>query len=168
MKIQKVKKAILSKQAVLGILTLLVVVAGIINWVSPGQQEPEVITASSIQNNDLLELDDSVEAEASLDYFMQATANRTRARDEAIELLTDSENSDEIINIAKAVQQEVIIEQLIVAKGIEKAFVFIEDGSANVIVKADGLTSEQADMIKDVVVENSDVKTRNIKISEAQ
>lgn len=168
MKIQKVKKAILSKQAVLGILTLLVIVSGIINWVNPRKYEPEVITASSIQDDELLELDDSVQAEASLDYFTQAAVNRTRARDEAIELLTDSEDSEEIKNIAKAVQQEAIIEQLIVAKGIEKAFVFIDDGTANVIVKADGLTSEQAEMIKDVVIHNSDVKTKNIKISEAQ
>ena len=79
-------------------------------------------------------------------YFASAQVDRSRARDEALEVLyqiTDSETStDEAVEsayasiqqIAKDIENEATIENLLKAKGFEECVAIIADGNCSIVV----------------------------------
>lgn len=109
-------------------------------------------------------------------YFAQARANRESAREEALdilkELLSDVKSTDamkqEATNkaaaIAKAVEQESKIEDLVRAKGFADCVVYIEDKNCNVVVQADGLKPQETLQITEIVSAQSNIAMENIKI----
>lgn len=112
------------------------------------------------------------------DYFAQASLNKTKSRDEAVEtvksVLAKADASDEeisqatakIVEISKQISDESKIENLIKAKGFEDCVVYLDNGNANVVVKTDGLSAEQAAQIKNIVLSEKDVAQENISITE--
>ena len=113
-------------------------------------------------------------------YFEQAKANRQKARDEATdmikEILNDIKSSEEAkaeavkqaADVAKGIQQESNIENLIKAKGFKDCVVFLQNGECSVVVSADGLNENSAITIKDIVLGQSGVSFDKIKITEAK
>ncbi len=113
-------------------------------------------------------------------YFEQAKANRQKARDEATdmikEILNDIKSSEEAkaeavkqaADVAKSIQQESNIENLIKAKGFRDCVVFLQNGECSVVVSADGLNESSAITIKDIVLGQSGVSFDKIKITEAK
>ena len=113
-------------------------------------------------------------------YFEQAKANRQKARDEATdmikEILNDIKSSEEAkaeavkqaADVAKSIQQESNIENLIKAKGFKDCVVFLQNGECSVVVSADGLNENSAITIKDIVLGQSGVSFDKIKITEAK
>ena len=111
-------------------------------------------------------------------YFSSIQVDRQRTRDEAIEVLQaviDNEASTEVaknealaqINkLADVMEAEANIETLIVAKGFEECVAVISDGSANIVVRSDGLQPSQISQINEIVYEQSGIKPVNIKIIE--
>lgn len=111
-------------------------------------------------------------------YFSSIQVDRQRTRDEAIEVLksvVDNESSTEtaknealaqINKLADIMEAESNIETLIVAKGFEECVAVISDGSANIVVRADGLQPAQISQINEIVYEQSGIKPVNIKIIE--
>ncbi|MBR4972928.1 MAG: SpoIIIAH-like family protein, partial [Clostridia bacterium] len=65
---------------------------------------------------------------------------------------------------AETVEKEGNIETLLKAKGFEKSLVIISDKGINVVVKSEGLTSQQTLQIQDVVTNETDITLQNIKI----
>ena len=116
----------------------------------------------------------------STQYFEQAKANRQKARDEATdmikEILNDIKSSEEAkaeavkqaADVAKSIQQESNIENLIKAKGFKDCVVFLQNGECSVVVSADGLNENSAITIKDIVLGQSGVSFDKIKITEAK
>ncbi len=112
------------------------------------------------------------------DWYTSAQVSRTRARDEAIEVLqsvvNDESATDEakaaaysdITKLAKNMENETNIETLILAKGFEKCVAVINENDASIIVSADGgeLTVAQISQINEIVYTQSGIEPVNVKI----
>ncbi|NLY43497.1 MAG: SpoIIIAH-like family protein [Clostridiaceae bacterium] len=119
-----------------------------------------------------------VDTGSSNKYFIEARMNRERSRSEALEILYDiinNENSpeeskikaqEEAMKVAKIMDTETMIENLLMAKGFEDAVVFINEGKVNVVVQSEGLIPSQVAQIKDAVITHTGVTPEDIKIVE--
>ncbi|MCL2740031.1 MAG: SpoIIIAH-like family protein [Oscillospiraceae bacterium] len=148
----KLRKIVMNKQIVLSLLVAIVVLAGVINWVTP-QDGSQPASAPG-------------DATQQLDYFTQSKYERDNARSKSMELLEENGESAELTKQTRWMQQETTIENLIKAKGYENAVCYLSESSCNVIVKAQGLTAGDVAQIRDIIISNSSVKTTGIKISE--
>lgn len=113
------------------------------------------------------------------DYFVFATENRERTREEAIavlQLIADNpdvlpDTKDEALagigRIANEMSVEANIETLIKAKGIEDCIAIFSEGKCTVIVRTDGLLDEEKAQILDIVVTEASVLPENVKMIEA-
>jgi len=136
---------------------------------------------AQLVNNGVDESDDSnqpviANTENSGNYFVEARMDKESTRSEALELLrsiVENEKSpneskvkaqEELIAIAKNIDKEGAIENLIKAKGFKDALVFINEGNVNVVVKTDGLIQTQAAQIQDIVISQTGVSADKIKI----
>lgn len=118
---------------------------------------------------------------ASTDYFNQAQLSRQKTRDQAVELLKEilesaksSEQAkataiEQAAAIAKNIEQESNIENLIRAKGYQNCLVFIQNGESSVVVTCpNGLLESDAITIKDIVSGQAGIPYDKIKIVEAK
>jgi len=114
------------------------------------------------------------------DYFTKAALEKSKTRDEAVETVksvlaqTDisaeeiEQASAKIAELSQQIEDEGKIENLIKAKGFTECVVYLDNESANVVVKSEGLTAEQAAQIKIIVLSEKDVAQENISITEVQ
>ncbi len=119
----------------------------------------------------------STEAEQ---YFAQARVSRQKARDEAVDtlkgLIADVSQSDaakteavsQAAAIAKNIEQENNIENLIKAKGFAECVAFLQNGECSVVVSSEGLLDSEAIAIKDIVAGQAGIPYDKIKIVEAK
>ena len=176
---------ILNKRHIL--LAVLVVALGAavyLNWRFAAAGENLVATG---QNNETKYFGDAqyVDATGTEDvevdaeqYFSEVRLTREQTRDEAIEtiskLFEDTSLDDEqraqltvtATEIAQQIETEGRIESLIKAKGFEDCIVYLSDESANVVVRSEGLLSNEVAQIKDIILQESDVAVENIQIVE--
>jgi stage III sporulation protein AH len=126
-----------------------------------------------------IDVDGLLAGEVSTDaYFAMTVVSRRRARDEALELLSNIVNSAEVMpdtrdsamreiqTMAREIEQEANIEILVRAKGFEECVAVINGENANIIVKTDGLMPNEIAQIKEIVFEQSGISPRNVKIVE--
>ena len=114
------------------------------------------------------------------EYFSQAKINRQKSRDEVTEMvkgiLADTASSEQAkqeaikqaATLAKTIQQESNIENLIKAKGFSECLVFINGEECSVIVNPGSLKEESAITIKDIVAGQSGIALDKLKIVEAK
>ena len=133
-----------------------------------GYKEPSGEAASG--KNDGMSVSDS--------YFASAQVSRQRARDEAMEVLqavVEKEGAAEAVKtqamadiskLAMAMEQEVNIETLVMAKGFEKCVAVLNGDSARIIVSGKDLTPAQIAQINEIVYEQSNILPVNITITE--
>lgn len=119
----------------------------------------------------------SAEAEQ---YFAQARVSRQKARDEAVDtlkgLIADVSQSDaakteavtQAAAIAKNIEQENNIENLVKAKGFAECVAFLQNGECSVVVNSEGLLDSEAIAIKDIVAGQAGIPYDKIKIVEAK
>jgi len=163
-----------------GIVTacsLLVIGAAVIlNFLLFGNSQP------TVGEGDLLGtgLTDSGEEDGFVEdaYFASAQLSRKQARDQALAVLktvVDSESADAVVReqagsdisrIASEMQMEADIETLIKSKGFEECVAVIGEGSASIIVRADGLLPNELSQIKEIVYEQAGIDPVGIKIIE--
>lgn len=181
------------KQIILSSLVLILGVAVYLNWqfantsdsfaVNGTVSESKTADTTSVKNYGDAKLVDnqvsSVESDSD-DYFTKARLSRSKARSEAaesIEKILNSSNvtseekqeaSKEAIAITQMTDTESKVENLIKAKGFEECVVYLEDKTANVILKTTGLESEQAAQVKDIILSETSVKAENIRIVEVK
>ena len=115
-------------------------------------------------------------AKAETDYFAEWKKDREKARQEAIELIEDTLDKDnlkekdkksalaKLEEIAGRIEQESNIETLLKAKDFKKAVAVINDTGVTVVVKGEGLTTGQTLQIQDIVTSETNVALANIKI----
>ena len=118
------------------------------------------------------------EDKATADYFAQTVLSRQQARDEALEVLQSvAKNTSalpeaveaalaDIAKIAEDIDSESKIETIVKAKGFDDCIAVINDGSATIIVKTDGLLASQVAQINEIVYEQSGILPTNLKIVE--
>lgn len=119
-----------------------------------------------------------VEVEDAAAYFSEARLTRQQSRDEAVETLENLYNSADINDeqllslttqaaaIAKNIESESKIENIIKAKGFTDCIVYISGGYADVIVQTEGLLSTEAAQIKEAILQETEVPVENISIIE--
>ena len=115
-------------------------------------------------------------SESEADYFTSSKKEREKAREEAIELIENTLDNDNLKEadkksalekaeaIAQHMEQESNIETLLKGKGFDKAVAVISDNSISIVVKADGLTSQQTLQIQDIVTDETSIALSDIKI----
>ena len=113
-------------------------------------------------------------------FFAEASSNRQKAHDQAVEKLkslvnsqsTDDEIKREILKqsdeLAKNIEQESNIENLIKAKGFGDCIAFIQNNECSIIVSPGNLKENTAIVIRDIVTGQSGIKSDKIKITEAK
>ncbi len=117
-----------------------------------------------------------VSSQSEEDFFAASTLNRTRARDEAIEVLhtvIDLGEGEEaavkaladIARISEDMEKEANIETLIKAKGFEDCIAVISGDSVNIVVKCDSLLPNEVAQIKEIAYTNADVLPENVIIT---
>lgn len=109
-------------------------------------------------------------------FFVDYRLDRQRARGQRLELLREIINNpasekearnkaqQEILTISKNISRELELENLIRAKGFDDAIVFLEEDSANVVVKSENVTPEEATRICDLVARGTGIPEQNIII----
>ena len=173
------------KYVTIGALLLLVAVAGYVARPMSGQVEDTAPAAAEYSaeaeraEEEALGATELVSAAAGgSDYFAKARMDREEGRSRAVETLNtvlQNEGSDEaartsaqeqVSQIAKNSDMEVVVENLIKAKGFSDAVVYIGDDSINVVVKTDGLEPSEVSVIQNIVMEETGCAADMIKIVE--
>ncbi len=139
---------------------------------------PSTSSVSSDSNSQVSNTESKSQAQ---DYFTQARLTRKQAREEAVDTLKDllegaksseqakSESIAQAALIAKNIEQEANIENLIKAKGFNDCVAFIQNGECSVAVSCkDGLLESEAVIIKDIVSGQSGISYDKIKIVEVK
>ena len=131
--------------------------------------EAALVDSGSLPENDEFERES---------YFVNASINKEKSRDEALETLqivVDSseefpETRDkalaEILEIASYMEIETSVEEMIKAKGFEDCIAIISGDNINVIVKSDGLMTSEVAQITDIVMNETGFGAENIRIVE--
>ncbi len=163
------------KQLMVAVLAVLVGVAGYLNI----SKERTASTEEDVETGgDYLGQAQLVESGSVADYFAQARIDREAGRSKSIETfnsLISNEDADPetretaqqgVLTLAQNTETETAIENLIRAKGFEDAVCYINNGSANVVVKAESIDSSAAAAISEIVTEQSGIPAEKIKIVE--
>lgn len=113
---------------------------------------------------------------ASGDFFAESALYRTKARDEAMEVLhtvVDLGGSEEaskqaladISRISSDIEKEANIETLIKAKGFEDCIAVISGKSLSIVVKSDSLLPNEVAQIKEIAYKSADVLPDDVVIT---
>ena len=150
------------------------------NTASSLTRSTEENTSSSPADGDSSSSSASIISSSAEQYFAQAKVSRQQARDDAVDSLKeiiDSVQSSEsakaeavkqAAEIAKNIEQESNIENLIKAKGFAECLAFLQNGECSVVVSSTGLLDNEAITIKDIVAGQSGISYDKIKIVEAK
>lgn len=162
-------------------LILILVVVGYLNY-QMFFDKTEVADDETPINAELVDSDTENEimtgtTPVSDEFFVDYKIERDKNRSEHVAMLEDiskDEESDkdtktmaqqEMISLVKLSEKEMIIENLIKAKGFNDSIVFIHDGYVNVVIDATQLTASQAAQIQDIVQKESGVEIEKISIA---
>ena len=102
-------------------------------------------------------------------YFDTARLSRQQSRDNALALLREASTQESAETLAGYTMLESQIENLVVAKGYADCVAFMGENGVSIVVAAaeDGLQTEDAAKIMDIVLSETDYKADQIKIMEA-
>lgn len=161
------------KQLVIAALAIIIGTAGYIN---AGRKTDTETSQKYLGEAQLVTSEEAVQEES--DFFAQARLDREAGRSRSIETfntIISSENADSeakasaqqgVLELAQNTETETAVENLLRAKGFEDAVCYINNGMANVVVKAEILDSADVAKISEVVTEQSGISQDKIKIME--
>ncbi len=160
-------------------VVILTLFSGFIWWFNVEQELQEV---TLLPQNDGIPgmLEDtvnlgSVELDGST-YFVEYRMQRDRVRGQEIELLKDIVNNTsssieakqeaerKLISLVSKMEQELMLENMIKAKGFEDVVFFFKDGVANVVVLAEELTDAEFFQIAEATAKITEEKLENILV----
>ena len=113
-------------------------------------------------------------------YFEQAKLNRETARSKSIEILTSTaENEsfdaeirkkagDKIIEAAGNTEKEIAMESIAQSKGYAEICVYLEDGTANIMVRKTNFGEADVVKLTEIATETLNISSNNIKIVEVR
>lgn len=163
------------RNIILGVLIMLLMVFTVYDYIGNYRDK---ITSSEKAKQTLEQsiTNTNVSQSSSENIFSSFKLERERIRSQSIDTLKElinNSNSDkelklqaqkEMMNLVKLTEKEMVIENLIKAKGFNDALVFIHENNVNVIVDAQNLTTAQVAQIQDIVSRETGVSIENIKI----
>lgn len=109
-------------------------------------------------------------------YFIESKLERDKKRSEMISELNDiinnqltsAEMRDEAqglkLGMISNTEKEILIENMVMAKGFDDAIVYLTDKSINVVVNSDALADKDVAQILDIIRRETDVAMDNITI----
>lgn len=167
---------------------LLVVCAGIyMNWMYTNDQNVADLTdklnSDKIMNDDSLSIPvDGVEKPENntiTDYFAAVRLSRQQARDSALEILQEAmaygdgnngENTAQMESIIEMALCEATIESLVIAKGYTDCVAYMSDTGISVAVASpeDGFDQQDAAIIADIVMSQTDFTYNDIRVVQVQ
>ena len=171
------------KQVVLGTLVVALGAAVYLNYYlaqqpagTPSTDAPT--TQSTVPDKELGEAINvnSGTVQTAQQYFEEARKNREESREEATELIKDVLNDvkadDEqkqavalqVAAMAKAIEQESKIEELVKAKGFANCIAYIEGDRCSLVVQSEGLSVQDTAKISQIVLAQSGIGAENINI----
>lgn len=182
------------RNAVVATVLLFVCAAVYLNWryagnvvsdvTDTGQEQHQedstrVLGDASLVGGEIVDAENSAVSVSS--YFDTARLSRQQSRDNALSLLreaSEQENVDQsaldeanraIQTLAGYTMLETQIENLVIAKGYADCVAFMGDNSISIVVStaADGLQTEDVAKITDIVLSETDYSADQIKILEA-
>ena len=159
-------------------VALMVIALGGAIWLNTKYlpSSPKYLGETSYVGNTSSEKAVETSAKADNDYFGESKEEREKARKEAVELIEETLDNDnlkekdkksalaKLEEIAGRIEQESNIETLLKAKDFKKVLAVINDTGVTVIVNSEGLTSSQTLQIQDIVTNETNVTLANIKI----
>ncbi len=171
------------KHIIVACLTLILGVAVYMNYAFASVEDE--ITADSVAASETVDVANYgdatfVSAEGENDYFAQVRLAKMTSRDEAVETLASilgggdlsaEENAtytNEAMTISALSESENTIESLIKAQGFQDCVVYLNDTSANIVVKSEGLVPAEAAQIKDILLTEVTIPAENIRIFEVK
>ncbi len=169
------KLSIKKGHIVLGALVLALGAAVYLNWDYMKQNDYVAAGNTTTQSTG-----DETEGTANYGdaYFVSARLSRTQSRDEAMDalkyMLEDTaleEGAAAVLaqqaqSLAKTIETEGKIENIIKAKGFTECMVYLDADKVDVIVQSEGLTDCEAAQIMDAVMSEVDVEESNVSIIE--
>lgn len=177
---KKLLKGVHGKQILISGLAVMVVIAGYYRWTIDRKGETVAVMTDTVSENEAEAKTDLLDVENEDgygDYFAKARYERDCARSEETELIKASaqegeegselavKNAEKLEVYAKNMADETAIENMVIAKGYQDCVAFVDESGVKVVVKSDTLDFEGVAQIKDIVVEQTGVKTTEIKIS---
>lgn len=172
------------KQIILSALVLALSVAVYLNWqyskADSGLDLSNKLAGGSYKESSTMVGENSPEENYGEAYFAEAKLTRTRSRDEAVEtlkgMLTDSQLSSdqkaelalEAAKMAKSIETEGKIENLIKAKGFTECMVYYDTTKVDVVVKTAGLEDADVSSMRDIILKETSVPVENISIVEVK
>ena len=111
-------------------------------------------------------------------FLVEARISRQRSRDQAAEtlavMLADAQLSSDqraeltmrAVDLASSIETEGKIETMIRAKGFDDVMVYYDSIRADVMVRTDGLLSNEAAQIRDIIMRETDITPQYITIVE--
>ena len=167
------KRSIKKGHIVLGALVLALGAAVYLNW--DYMKQTDYVAAG---NTNQTTNENEGTANYGDAYFVSARLSRTQSRDEAMDalkyMLEDSameEGAAAVLaqqaqSLAKTIETEGKIENIIKAKGFAECMVYLDEDKVDVIVQSTGLTDSEAAQIMDAVMSEVEVEESNVSIIE--
>ena len=176
------------KKNVIAAAVLVVVCAGIyMNWMYSNDQTVSDLTdkldSDKVMNDDSLSIpvDGVVNEEVNTitDYFAAVRLSRQQARDNALELLQEAmaygdgnnaESTAQMENIIEMALCEATIESLVIAKGYADCVAYMSENGISVAVASpeDGFDQQDAAVIADIILTQTDFTYNDIRVVEVQ
>ncbi|MBQ3427598.1 MAG: SpoIIIAH-like family protein [Clostridia bacterium] len=185
------------KEIIAASLVVLIGLAGYLNWsyqdtvrvkdnesyVETGKilGEAEMVSSSNEMEDDAEPAaEDAAAQPESAAYFAEAKQKREEARAAAMEALkavSEDDKADEetrasagqrLAECAEYIRLESSIENVAAAKGYEDICVYINEGTAVVTVKTEGLTDTDAAIISDIVTSTACIEPSGIRLIEVK
>ena len=156
------------------------------SYIETGKKLGEAQYVSGVEEN-VEETEAAVETEDTAEivtdtggYFEQAKLNRETSRSKSLEILNSTaENEkfdqeirqkagDKILETAKNTERENTMESIAQSKGYAEICVYLEDNSANIMVRKEGFSEEDVVKLTDIATETLNLSANNIKIVEVK
>ncbi len=168
------------KQIVLSALVLALSIAVYLNW-QYSKTDGSLQPTNANDYGETAGMADGADGENYGEaYFAEAKLTRTRSRDQAVEtlktMMADSQLSAdqkaelalEAAKMAKSIETEGKIENLIKAQGFADCMVYYDTAKVDVVVKSEGLKDEDVAMMKDIILKETNISAQNISIMEVK
>ena len=180
MKKPKINLILSKKHIILSALVLTLSLAVYLNWEYVKHNDGVLLDTPAVEAQNITTVSEDSEDSSQPQnygeaYFAEAKLSRTKSRDEAIEamkyMLEDASLSTtdikhltvEATKLARTIEKEGKIENLIKAKGFKDCMVYLEPDKIDVLVGSENLTDSEVLQIKDVIL--SEIAMPNEKIS---
>lgn len=134
----------------------------------------EKVSTSSFDESQITPVAKNLENDFFIDYKLERDRLRGQEADYLRELINNPNASSEskekaqqdLIALSQKVEKEMIVENLIKAKGFEDAVIFFSDDHVNIVIKTDGLLQKDIAQITDVVTKTTGISVDKITIIE--